>query len=113
MGVCAELMLIDPVAGLSSSVLLALTTRIQSLLSAHATSLSPDRTSENYLLVSRVSHGGNALWVFAREATMAGRLGKSLTGRLGLWWGCMGNKGAVGVRLEVMRGDKEGWETLT
>lgn len=44
---------------------------------------------------------------------MAGRMGKCLTSRLGLWWGCMGNKGAVGVRLEVRRGETSGWETLT
>lgn len=94
-------------------MLIALTTRIQSLLSAHATSLSPDRSQENYLLVSRVSHGGNALWVFAREKTLGGRLGRAAEAKLGLWWGGMSNKGAVGVRVPVRRGDEGGWETLT
>ncbi|KAK4689076.1 hypothetical protein P7C73_g1036, partial [Tremellales sp. Uapishka_1] len=101
-------------AGLSGSVLLALTARIQNLLSSHATSLSPGGTAEKYILVSRVSHVGVALWVFARESTMAGRLGKALESTLGLWYLGMGNKAAVGVRLPVRRGDGEGgWEILT
>ena len=102
------------VAGLSQPVLLALTNRIQSLLSSHAKSVSPSKTAEKYMLVARVSHGGNALWLFARETTLAGRLGKPLTATLGLFWGGMGNKGAVGVRLPVRRGLKDGgWETFT
>lgn len=102
------------VAGLSAPVLLALTERIQSLLSSHATSLSPNKTPERYTLISRVAHCGVALWVFARESTTAGRLGKALTAQVGLWWYGMGNKGAVGVRLPVRRGAKEGgWEVLT
>ena len=102
------------VAGLSGPVLLALTDRIESLLSAHATSLSADKSREKYKLVSKVSHGGNALWLFAREKTTAGRLGKPLTSTLGLWWLGMGNKGAVGIRLPIQRGEKEGgWETHT
>lgn len=102
------------VAGLSRPVLLALTTRIQSLLSSHATSLSPERTPEKYKLVSRVCHVGVALWVFARESTTTGRLGKPLESTLGMWYLGMGNKGAVGIRLPIRRGEKEGgWETLT
>ncbi|ORY34119.1 Endonuclease/exonuclease/phosphatase [Naematelia encephala] len=101
-------------AGLSKTVLAVLTDRIQSLLSSHATSLSEDKTPESYILVGRVSHVGNALWIFARESTLGGRLGKPLTATLGLWWLGMGNKGAVGLRLPVRRGEKEGgWETLT
>ncbi|KAL7421696.1 hypothetical protein Q5752_003466 [Cryptotrichosporon argae] len=98
-------------AGLSGPVLVALTTRIRSLLSAHATSLSPDRTPEKYDLVSRVSHVGVALWVFAKRSSLGGRLGRAQEARVGLWYGGMGNKGAVGVRLPVRRGDN--WETLT
>jgi hypothetical protein len=95
-------------------VLLALTDRIESLLSSHASSLSQDKVREKYTLVSRVSHGGNALWVFARDNTTKGRLGKPINATLGLFWGGMGNKGAVGVRLPIRRGEKEnGWETLT
>lgn len=102
------------VAGLSGPVLLALTDRIQSVLSAHATSLSPNKTPERFSLVSRISHGGNALWIFGRDATTAGRLGKPLTSWLGLWKLNMSNKGAVGVRLPIRRGEKDGgWETLT
>ena len=100
-------------AGFAKPVLVALTTRIQSLLSSHATSLSPSRTQENYLLVSRVSHGGTALWIFAREATLGGRLGRAGEAKLGLWWGGMSNKGAVSVRVPVRRGDDGGWEVLT
>ena len=93
---------------------MALTDRIQSVLSAHATSLSPDKKPEKFSLVSRVSHGGNALWIFGRDATTAGRLGKPLTSSLGLWKLNMSNKGAVGVRLPISRGEKQGgWETLT
>lgn len=102
------------VAGLTAPVLLALTDRISSLLASHATSLSPTRTPEKYFLVSRVSHCGTALWVFAREKTLLGRVGKVLSSGLGLWWGGMGNKAAVGVRMPVKReGKAEGWETLT
>lgn len=102
------------VAGLSGPVLLALTDRIESLLCSHAKSLSPDRRDERYTLVSREAHCGVALWVFARDSTMSGRLGKALTARIGLWWYGMGNKGAVGVRLPVRRGgDQGGWEVLT
>lgn len=36
-----------------------------------------------------------------------------MTATLGLFYGGMGNKGAVGVRLPVQRGEKAGWETLT
>ena len=54
------------------------------------------------------------MWVFARESTMAGRLGRGLKASLGLWWLGMGNKGAVGVQLPIRRGDEGGgWETLT
>ena len=102
------------VAGLSQTVLLALTNRIQSLLSSHATSITRSKTTEKYILVARVSHGGNALWLFARETTLAGRLGRPLTATLGLFWGGMANKGAVGVRLPVRRGLKDGgWEIFT
>jgi hypothetical protein len=104
------------VAGLSKPVLVTLTKRIQSLLSSHATSLSPNKAHEEYLLTARASHGGHALWVFARESTLGrdGRLGKALTSRLGLFYGGMGNKGAVGVRLPIRRGDGEGgWEVFT
>jgi len=101
------------VAGLSRAVLVALTVRIQSLLSAHATSLSPSKREETYLLVSRISHGGNALWVFARQATLGGKLGKALTATLGLYYGGLSNKGAVGIRLPVMRGKDGGWEVFT
>lgn len=100
-------------AGLSGPVLLALTERIQSLLSAHAKSLSEAKDDERYYLVQRVSHVGVAMWVFARQSTMTGKLGKALTSSLGLWWCGMGNKGAVGVRLPVQRGPTGAWETLT
>ncbi|WWD17405.1 hypothetical protein CI109_101846 [Kwoniella shandongensis] len=100
-------------AGLSRPVLAALTNRIQSLLSAHATSLSPNKTPEKYSLVQRTSHVGVALWVFARDKTMEGRLGKSGTATLGLWYGGMGNKAAVGVRVPVRRGKDGGWEIFT
>lgn len=70
--------------------------------------------AEKFHLVKRVSHVGIALWVFARESTTQGRLGKSLDATVGLWHMGMGNKGAVGVRLPIMRGEKQGgWETLT
>ncbi|ORX36766.1 Endonuclease/exonuclease/phosphatase [Kockovaella imperatae] len=98
-------------AGLSGTVLLALTDRIVSLLSAHAKSLSGSQ--ETYRLVSRVAHGGNALWVFARESTTRGRIGKPLTSTLGLYWFGLSNKGAVGVRVPVQRSDKGQWENLT
>jgi hypothetical protein len=101
------------VAGLSRPVLHVLTERIQSLISAHATSLTPGKTTERYTLVKRVSHVGVALWVFARESTTAGRLGKALSSSLGLWYFGMGNKSAVGVRLPIKRGKEGGWETLT
>ncbi|WVQ72601.1 hypothetical protein IAR50_002159 [Cryptococcus sp. DSM 104548] len=100
-------------AGLTSPVLLALTQRIASILSSHATSLSPSKTLENYSLVSRVAHVGNAIWVFSRDKTMEGRVGKASEAKLGLYWGGMGNKGAVGVRLPVRRGKIGGWEVLT
>lgn len=100
-------------SGLSRPVLVALSDRIQALLSAHATSLSPSKTRETFRLVSRVSHGGNALWVFARESTTSGCLGKALTARLGLYYGGMSNKGAVGIRLPLRRGKQGTWETLT
>ncbi|WVQ80506.1 hypothetical protein IAT38_002611 [Cryptococcus sp. DSM 104549] len=100
-------------AGLTGPVLLALTSRIESLLSAHATSLSSSKTPEKYSLVSKVSHVGVALWVFARDATTEGRLGRAATSSIGLWYGGMGNKGAVGVRLPIRRGKEGGWETLT
>lgn len=46
---------------------------------------------------------------------MKERVGKPLGSRLGLWYGGMGNKGAVGIRLPVERAGKGegGWETLT
>ncbi|OCF40489.1 hypothetical protein I317_05727 [Kwoniella heveanensis CBS 569] len=100
-------------AGLSRPVLAALTARITSLLSAHASSLSPSKAPESYRLVSRVSHVGAALWVFARERTMEGKVGKASTSSLGLWWGGMGNKAAVGVRIPIRRGKEGGWETFT
>ncbi|WWC94076.1 hypothetical protein V866_000914 [Kwoniella sp. B9012] len=102
-------------AGLSRPVLTILTERIQSLLSAHATSLIPEKQTEKeeYTLVSRVSHVGVALWVFARSKTMDGKLGKSLASSLGLYYGGMGNKSAVGVRLPVKRSENGGWEVLT
>ncbi|WRT66259.1 uncharacterized protein IL334_003212 [Kwoniella shivajii] len=100
-------------AGLSRPVLSILTERIQSLLSSHATSLSSEKIPEKFKLVSRVSHVGVALWIFAREKTMEGRLGKTLTSSLGLWYGGMGNKSAVGVRLPIRRGKEGGWEVLT
>ncbi|WWC89431.1 uncharacterized protein L201_004355 [Kwoniella dendrophila CBS 6074] len=100
-------------AGLSRPVLSILTERIQSLLSSHATSLSSEKKPETYKLVSRVSHVGVALWIFARENTMNGRLGKPLSTSLGLWYGGMGNKSAVGIRLPIKRFDDGGWEVLT
>ncbi|WWC61739.1 uncharacterized protein I303_104324 [Kwoniella dejecticola CBS 10117] len=100
-------------AGLSTTVLSILTDRIQSLLSSHAKSLSSEKARENYTLVSRVSHVGVALWVFARERTLGGRLGKPLKTSLGLWYGGMGNKSAVGIRLPIRRGERGGWEVLT
>lgn len=76
--------------------------------------MSPSKTVEKYSMISRVSHGGNALWIFARDATTAGRLGKPLSSTLGLWHLGMSNKAAVGIRLPIRRGEKEGgWETLT
>lgn len=108
-------LILETVAGLTSTVLMALTDRIQSLLSSHAKSLSPDKTPERYFLISRESHCGVALWLFGRESTMRSRIGKPLGSRLGLWYGGMGNKGAVGIRLPVERAGKGqgGWETLT
>lgn len=100
-------------AGLSWSVLVALTERIESLLSAHVTSLSPTKTREVYKLVSRECRVGTALWVFARESTTAGRIGKVLRSSVGLWRLGMGNKAAVGVRVPIQRGKDGGWETLT
>ncbi|ODO08060.1 hypothetical protein I350_03643 [Cryptococcus amylolentus CBS 6273] len=100
-------------AGLTSPVLLALTQRIASILSSHATSLSHSKTPDKYSLVSRVAHVGNAIWVFSRDKTMEGRVGKASEARLGLYYGGMGNKGAVGVRLPVRRGKIGGWEVLT
>ena len=104
---------ISAVAGLSGTVLLALTDRIVSLLSSHAKSISPTKTNEQYRLVSRTAHGGNALWVFAREATTSGRIGRPLTSTLGLFYLGLGNKGAVGIRIPLRRSDKGQWETLT
>jgi len=103
------------VAGLTSTVLYALTERIESLLSSHAKSVSPDKQPERYFLISRESHCGVALWLFGRESTMRSRVGKTLGARLGLWYGGMGNKGAVGLRLPVERAGKGngGWEVLT
>ena len=101
------------VAGLSGTVLLALTDRIQSLLSSHAKSISPTKTQEEYRLVSHVAHGGNALWVFARQATTSGRIGRPLTSTLGLFYLGLGNKGAVGIRVPLQRSEKGRWETLT
>ena len=102
------------VAGLSQPVLYALANRIKSLLSSHANSLSHEKANESYKLVSQVSHGGNALWLFGREATLGDRLGKPLKATLGLFWGGMGNKGAVGIRVPIRRGNKEGgWEIFT
>ena len=100
-----------PVAGLVSPVLIALTSRINSLLSAHASSLSD--TKEEYSLVARKAHGGNALWIFARDKTTLGRVGKPLTSSLGLFWLGMANKGAVAIRLPVQRSKAGAWETLT
>lgn len=51
--------------------------------------------------------------MFAREATLGGRLGRAGEAKLGLWWSGMSNKGAVGVRVPVRRGDDGGWEVLT
>ena len=102
--------LTSPVAGLSGTVLLALTDRIESLLTSHAKSLSG--SPEKYTLVSRVSHGGNALWLFARQHTTSGRIGRPLTSTLGLYWFGLSNKGAVGIRVPILR-DKGQWETLT
>jgi hypothetical protein len=105
----------NAVAGLTSTVLIALTNRIESLLSSHAKSLSPEKTPERYFLMSRESHCGVALWLFGRESTMRAKIGKPLGARLGLWYGGMGNKGAVGIRLPVERAGKGngGWEVLT
>ncbi|WVR07141.1 hypothetical protein IAU60_004182 [Kwoniella sp. DSM 27419] len=100
-------------AGLSRPVLAALTARITSLLSAHATSLSPSKTSETYTLVERVSHVGVALWIFARDKTLGGKVGKASTSSLGLWYAGLGNKAAVGVRVPIQRGKDGGWEILT
>ncbi|WVO16307.1 hypothetical protein L204_103982 [Cryptococcus depauperatus] len=100
-------------AGLTGPVLYALTQRIQSILSDHATSLSSEKTSERYSLVARVAHVGNALWVFSRDKTLEGRLGKPSTAKTGLAWFGMGNKGAVGIRLPIRRGSVGGWENLT
>lgn len=100
-------------AGLSHPVLVALTERIENLLSAHVTSLSPTKTPETYRLVSRNCRVGTALWVFARESTTAGRIGKVLRSSVGLWRLGMGNKAAVGVRMPIRRGKNGGWETLT
>jgi hypothetical protein len=46
---------------------------------------------------------------------MRNRVGKTLGARLGLWYGGMGNKGAVGMRLPIERAGKGkgGWEVLT
>lgn len=103
------------VAGLTATVISALTHRIESLLSSHAKSLSPEKTPERYFLMSKESHCGVALWLFGRESTMRSRIGKPLGARLGLWYGGMGNKGAVGIRLPVERAGKGngGWEVLT
>lgn len=102
------------VAGLSFPVLVALTNRIEAILSAHATSVAPGRAPERFRLVSRICRGGVALWVFAREKTTGGRLGKAVTSSVGLWRMCLSNKSAVGIRLPIRRGAKEGgWETLT
>ena len=102
------------VAGLSGTVLLALTKRIQSLLSSHATSLSSTKQKEDYSLVSRTAHGGHALWIFARDSTMSGRIGKPLRAYIGFWRFGMGNKGAVGVKVPIQRGENgDQWETLT
>lgn len=101
------------VAGLTASVLFALTERIQSLLSAHATSLAPGKTPEKYRLAARSSYCGNALWIFVRESTLGNRIGKPLTANVGLWWLGMGNKNAVGVRLPVKRTKEGAWEVLT
>lgn len=100
-------------AGLSRPVLAALTERIEALLSAHATSNSPGKTRERYTLLSSECRVGTALWVFARESTTAGRIGKVLRSSVGLWRLGMGNKAAVGVRVPMMRGKDGGWETLT
>lgn len=100
-------------AGLSRPVLVALTERIESLLSAHVTSLSSNKVPETYKLVSRECRVGTAIWVFARESTTAGRIGKVLTSTVGLWRLGMGNKAAVGVRFPIRRGKDGGWETLT
>lgn len=100
-------------AGLSRPVLVALTERIEALLSAHATSLSPTKTAETYRLVSRECRVGTALWVFARERTTQGRIGKVLRSSVGLWRFGMGNKAAVGVRVPIRRGKEAGWETFT
>ncbi|BEJ10962.1 hypothetical protein CspHIS471_0103840 [Cutaneotrichosporon sp. HIS471] len=102
-------------AGLAQPVLAALTHRIQALLSAHATSVSPGKVKEQYTLVGRECRVGTALWVFARESTTAGRIGKVLRTSIGLWHLGMGNKAAVGVRLPIKRSQdgESGWESLT
>lgn len=63
--------------------------------------------------MSRVSHVGVAMWLFARDKTLHGRIGKALESKVGLWRCGLGNKGAVGIRIPVRRGKDSGWETLT
>lgn len=101
-------------AGLSQSVLALLTSRIQSLLTSHATESSGQH--ETFRLVSMVSHVGVAVWVFARAATLGSRLGRVQETALGLGFQPlgMGNKGAVGSRVFINRGEQEAcWESFT
>ncbi|WOO77075.1 Inositol-1,4,5-trisphosphate 5-phosphatase 2 [Vanrija pseudolonga] len=101
-------------SGLSGPVLNTLSHRMENILSQHATSLSKDGSPDTYHAVAKIAHVGVALWVFARDKTTAGRLGRAETSSVGLWRFGLGNKAAVGVRLPVQRGaNGGGWETLT
>lgn len=87
---------------------------MENIISQHATSLSKDGSPDTYHAVAKIAHVGVALWVFARDKTTAGRLGRAETSSVGLWRFGLGNKAAVGVRLPVQRGaNGGGWETLT
>lgn len=98
--------------------------QISTLLAAHATSLRPPSTTaypkEHYTLLSRTSHVGVVLWIFALDRTLpssvkSGRgekgmvVGTAATDSVGLGFlgGVLGNKGAVGARIWVERGQGE------